>query len=294
MFDFLASIITIGGIYAIMALGLNIQAGYSGLLNFGHIVFAGVGAYSVGIVHMRGWSIFLGLPAGMAAAACLGWFMARLGKRLTADYWAIATLAVAEIIRTIAINEEWLTGGANGITMIPGFFESLQRPWNTVFFMLMVLCVVALVAFFSSRLGNGRFGRALRLMREQPELATCMGYNLQSLRTRAVVCSAVVTALAGGLYAHYFNYAGTEFMLAAETFVLWTMVMIGGMGRIAGVLLGVVLVQAVYATVPFVKDLLGFGSDMAGALRLGMIGLILLACLMWRREGLLPEKLREL
>ncbi|MDH5856118.1 branched-chain amino acid ABC transporter permease [Lampropedia aestuarii] len=293
MFDFIISVVTIGGIYAIMTLGLNIQAGYSGLLNFGHIAFAGVGAYAVGITHLQGWPIALGLPLGVAAGVLLGWFVARLGKRLAADYWAIATLAVAEILRMIAVNEDWLTGGANGITMIPGIFETLARPWNAVAFMALIVGVVVLVAFFSARLGNGRFGRALRLMREQPALATCLGYNLQSLRTRAVMSSAAVTALAGGLYAHYFNYAGTEFMLAAETFVLWTMLMIGGIGRTAGVLLGVVLVQAVYATVPFVKDMLNFSSDMAGALRMGMIGLILLVCLMWRREGLLPEKLRE-
>lgn len=293
MFDFLISIITIGGIYAIMALALNIQAGYSGLLNFGHIAFAGVGAYAVGIVHMHGWPNALGMPLGIGLAVLLGWFVARLGKRLAADYWAIATLAVAEILRTIAVNEDWLTGGANGITMIPGLFESLPRPWHSLAFMALVVILVGLVAFFSTRLGDGRFGRALRLMREQPALATCLGYDLQSLRTRAVMTSAALTALAGGLYAHYFNFVGTEFMLAGETFVLWTMLMIGGMGRATGVLLGVVLVQAVYAIVPFIKDMLNFSSDLAGALRLGMIGLILLACLMWRREGLLPEKLRE-
>lgn len=293
MFDFLISVITIGGIYAIMTLALNIQAGYGGLLNFGHIAFAGVGAYAVGIVHMRGWPIALGIPLGIAVAVLLGWFVARLGKRLASDYWAIATLAVAEILRTIAINEDWLTGGANGITMIPGLFESLPRPWNTLAFMALILLLVLLVALFSTRLGDGRFGRALRVMREQPALATCLGYDLQSLRTRAVMTSAAVTALAGGLYAHYFNFAGTEFMLASETFVLWTMLMIGGMGRTAGVVLGVILVQAVYTTVPFIKDMLSFSSDLAGALRLGLIGLILLVCLMWRREGLLPEKLRE-
>lgn len=294
MFDFLISIITIGGIYAIMALGLNIQAGYSGLLNFGHIAFAGIGAYATGIAYAHGWPILMGLPLGITVAMLLGWCLARLGRKLASDYWGIATLAVAEILRTIATNEDWLTGGANGITAIPGLFDAVARPWNSVLFMALVLLVMAAVAGLSIRLGDGRFGRALRLMREQPQLAACMGYNLQSLKSRAIMTSAAVTALAGSLYAHYLNFTGPEFMLAAETFVLWTMLMIGGMGRTAGVLLGVFLVQAVYALVPFAKDWLGFDSDMAGALRLGMIGLILLGCLLWRREGLMPEKLRRL
>ncbi|MBP6018933.1 MAG: branched-chain amino acid ABC transporter permease [Burkholderiaceae bacterium] len=293
MFDFLISVITIGGIYGIMALGLNIQAGYGGLLNFGHIAFAGIGAYAVGVTHMQGWPIWLGIPLGMTVAIVLGYAVSRLGRRLAADYWGIATLAVAEILRTMAINEDWLTGGANGIAMIPGLFESIARPWNSVLAMVLVLVIVCLVAFFSSRLGDGRFGRALRLMREQPSMAICLGYNLQSLRARAIMSGAAVTAMAGGLYAHYFSFAAPEFMLAGETFVLWTMVMIGGLGRTTGVILGVILVQAMYAFVPFIKDMLGFDSDMAGALRLGLIGLMLLGCLMWRREGLLPEKLRS-
>ncbi|CAM3937766.1 branched-chain amino acid ABC transporter permease [Bordetella muralis] len=292
MYDFLFFTVTIAGIYAIMALGLNILAGYGGLLNFGHIAFAGVGVYATGIAHARGWPVLVGIPLGVIAAMILGWAMARLGRRLAADYWGIATLAVAEILRTVALNEDQLTGGANGITGIPGLFESAVSPWDQVYFTAVVLGVVAVTAVLSARLGDGRFGRALRLMREQPALAACMGYDLQKLKSHAVMCGGAVTALAGSLYAHYFSFAGTEFMLAAETFVLWTMVMIGGMGRTSGVLLGVILVQTVYAFVPFLRDLLGFGSDVSGALRLGLIGAILLACLMWRKDGLLPEKLR--
>ncbi|ABM60170.1 branched-chain amino acid ABC transporter permease [Verminephrobacter eiseniae] len=292
MFDFLTYLLTIGGIYAIMALGLNIQAGYGGLLNFGHIAFAGIGAYATGIAHARGWPVPAGMALGMALATALGWCIGRLGRRLAADYWGIATLAVAEILRTVALNEDWLTGGANGISAIPGLFENQPRPWNELLFMALVLGLVALLAWLSARLGDGRFGRAIRLMREQPQLAACMGYDLQSLKTRTVMSGAAVTALAGSLYALQMNFAGPEFLLAAETFVLWTMLMVGGIGRTAGVLLGVVLLQAVHAFVPFAKDMLGFDSDRAGALRLGMIGLILLACLLLRREGLLPEKLR--
>lgn len=293
MYDFLIFTVTIAGIYAIMALGLNVLAGYSGLLNFGHIAFAGIGAYATGIAHARGWPVLVGIPLGMIAAMILGVAMARMGRRLAADYWGIATLAVAEILRTVALNEDALTGGANGIAGIPGLFESMPGQWGQFYFTVLVLALVVLIAILSVRLGDGRFGRALRLMREQPALTACMGYDLLKLKTHALMCGGAITALAGSLYAHYFNFAGTEFMLAAETFVLWTMVMIGGIGRTGGVILGVVLVQAVYAFVPFLRDMLGFGSDVAGALRLGLIGTLLLLCLMWRREGLLPEKLRN-
>ena len=294
MFEFLVSTLTVAGIYALMALGLNLQAGYSGLLNFGHIAFAGIGAYGTGIAVQSGVSPLLGAAGGITVAVLLGWCIARLGRQLGSDYWGIATLAIAEILRTIATNEGWLTGGANGISAIPSLFESWPKPWNTLGFLTLVMGVVLLAALLCRRLGNGRFGRALRLMREEPQLATCMGYNLRSLKSRAIMSGAALTAIAGSLYAHYMSFAGPEYMLASETFLLWTMLMIGGLGNTAGVLVGVVLVQSAYAMVPFAKDLLGFNSDIAGALRLGLIGIILLACLLWRSEGLVPEKLRKM
>ncbi|UZT80236.1 branched-chain amino acid ABC transporter permease [Ectopseudomonas chengduensis] len=294
MFDFLVSSLTIASIYGLMALGLNLQAGYSGLLNFGHIAFAGIGAYATGIAIQAGHSPLTGLACGIALAMALGWGIARLGRQLAADYWGIATLAVAEILRVVATNEGWLTGGAQGIGAIPALFNGLPQPWNALAFLALVLTVLIVAALLCQRLGDGRFGRALRLMREEPQLAACMGYNLGSLKSRAIMSGAALTALAGSLYAHFMSFVGPDYMLAAETFLLWTMLMIGGLGNIRGVLLGVFLVQAAYLLVPFAKDYIGFSSELAGALRLGLIGAILLGCLLWRSEGLLPEKVRTI
>ncbi|MFT4193313.1 MAG: branched-chain amino acid ABC transporter permease [Ottowia sp.] len=294
MSEFIMSTLTVAGIYGLMALGLNLQAGYAGLLNFGHIAFAGLGAYATGITVQAGGSPWLGAGLGVLLAMALGWGIARLGRQLGADYWGIATLAIAEILRTVATNEGWLTGGANGIAAIPSLFEGFSRPWNSVAFLAAVMALLALAAWACRRLGNGRFGRALRLMREEPKLAACMGYDLVSLRSRAVMSGAALTAIAGSLYAHYMSFAGPDYMLAAETFLLWTMLMIGGLGNTAGVLLGVLVVQAAHALVPFAKDHFHFSSDTAGAMRIGLIGLILLACLLWRSQGLLPEKIRRI
>lgn len=294
MSDFLVSSLTVAGIYGLMALALNLQAGYAGLLNFGHIAFAGLGAYATGIVVQAGGSGWAGAALGIALAMALGWGIARLGRQLASDYWGIATLAIAEILRTVATNEGWLTGGANGISGLPSLFDTWPRPLNALAFLALVAGVLALAALATSRLAAGRFGRALRLMREEPQLAACMGYDLRALKSRALIASAALTALAGSLYAHYMSFVGPDYMLASETFLLWTMVMIGGLGNTAGVLVGVLLVQSAYALVPFAKDHFHFSSDLAGALRLGLIGAILLACLMWRSQGLVPEKLRRI
>ncbi|ENZ1697882.1 branched-chain amino acid ABC transporter permease [Pseudomonas aeruginosa] len=287
MFDFLVSALTFASLYGLMALGLNLQAGYGGLLNFGHIAFAGLGAYGTGIAVQAGYSPWLGMAFGVLLAMGLGGCVARLGRKLASDYWGIATLAIAEILRVVATNEGWLTGGAQGIGAIPTLFDGVA-------FLLMMLALLGIATLLCQRLADGRFGRALRLMREEPQLAACMGYDLTSLKSRAIMASAALTAIAGSLYAHFMSYVGPDYLLASETFLLWTMLMIGGLGNLRGVLLGVFLVQAAYSLVPFAKDYLGFDSDLAGALRLGLIGAILLACLMWRSEGLIPEKVRKI
>ncbi|MDR7333650.1 branched-chain amino acid ABC transporter permease [Roseateles asaccharophilus] len=294
MFDFLVSSFTIAGIYGLMALGLNLQAGCAGLLNFGHIAFAGLGAYATGIAIQAGYPPAAGAALGITLACGLGWCIARLGRQLASDYWGIATLAIAEILRTVATNEGWLTNGAQGISAIPSLFEHWPRPWDAIGFLLVVLALLALAAWACTRIADGRFGRALRLMREEPALARCMGYDLKSLKTRAILAGAALTAIAGSLYAHYMSFVGPDYLLASETFVLWTMLMIGGIGNASGVLVGVGLVQAAYAAVPFAKDAFHLDSDVSGALRLGLIGLILLACLMWRSEGLVKEQLRKI
>lgn len=294
MFDFLVSSLTFGAIFALMALGLNLQAGLAGLLNFGHIAFAGIGAYGTGIAVQAGWHPALGAAAGVVVAMALGWGIARLGRQLAADYWGIATLAIAEIIRTVATNELWLTNGAQGISGIPALFDGMPGKSGALAFLALVVALAAIAAVLLRRLAYGRFGRALRVMREEPKLAACMGYDLMSLKSRAVMAGAAVTAVAGSLYAHYMSFVGPDYLLASETFLLWTMLMIGGIGNFSGVVLGVVLVQTAYTLVPFAKDAFGFGSDIAGALRLGLIGFILLGCLLWRSEGLLPEKMRKM
>lgn len=287
MFDFLVSALTFASLYGLMALGLNLQAGYGGLLNFGHIAFAGLGAYATGIAVQAGYSPWLGMAVGVLLAMGLAGCVARLGRKLASDYWGIATLAIAEILRVVATNEGWLTGGAQGIGAIPTLFDGVG-------FLVMMLVLLGIATLLCQRLGDGRFGRALRLMREEPQLAACMGYDLTSLKSRAIMSGAALTAIAGSLYAHFMSYVGPDYLLASETFLLWTMLMIGGLGNLRGVLLGVLLVQAAYSLVPFAKDYLGLGSDLAGALRLGLIGAILLACLMWRSEGLIPEKTRKI
>jgi branched-chain amino acid transport system permease protein len=293
VYSFLLHVATLSCIYALLALALNLQAGFAGLLNFGFVAFAGVGAYASAITSALGYPAPIGILFGVVAAMVVGFFMARLGRNLASDYWAIATLAVAELIRTVALNENWLTGGAQGISGVPALFRSASGVQNDFAFFLLALAMVAIALFACVRLSRGRFGRAIRLMREEPALATSLGYQLVPLKVKATVTSAAIASVGGSLLAHYMSFVGPDYMLASETFVIWTMVMIGGLGNNLGVVLGALLVEAIYSAVPFAKDYLNISSDIAGAVRLGTIGVVLLACLLVRPGGLLPEKVRS-
>jgi branched-chain amino acid transport system permease protein len=293
VYSFLLHVATLSCIYALLALALNLQAGFAGLLNFGFVAFAGVGAYASAITSALGYPAPIGILFGVVTAMVVGFLMARLGRNLASDYWAIATLAVAELIRTVALNENWLTGGAQGISGVPALFRSASGVQNDFAFFLLALAMVAIALFACVRLSRGRFGRAIRLMREEPALATSLGYQLVPLKVKATVTSAAIASVGGSLLAHYMSFVGPDYMLASETFVIWTMVMIGGLGNNLGVVLGALLVEAIYSAVPFAKDYLNISSDIAGAVRLGTIGVVLLACLLVRPGGLLPEKVRS-
>lgn len=293
MFSFSIHVITLSCIYSLLALGLNLQAGYAGLLNFGFIVFAGIGAYASAILSAFGLPEPIGILAGCAAAAVVAIIMAGLGRSLASDYWAIATLAVAELVRTVALNENWLTGGAQGISGVPPIFPHMSGIQGDIAFMALCLATAIIAGILCHRLARGRFGRAIRLMREEPDLATSFGYQLIPLKIKATVAGAMLASLGGSLLAHYISFVGPDYMLAAETFLIWTMVMIGGLGNSLGVIAGALLVEIIYSAVPFAKDYFSINSDLAGAIRLGTIGCMLLACLLLRPGGLLPEHVRS-
>lgn len=294
MSEFLLHILCIGGIYAIIALALNLQAGYAGLLNFGHIAFVGIGAYAIGIGSQFDLPLWVTLPAGVLCAMLVSMMMATLGRQLSADYWGIATLALAEIIRIAIMNEDQLTGGAQGIGNLVAPWATGQQMTDALIFAALIFVVLLLSTLVSLRFANSRFGRALRLMREQPQLAMCMGYALPWLKCRAMMCSAVMCAVAGMLLAWYTDYVSPDYLLSSETFLIWSMVMIGGLGNVRGVLLGAALVEGLYNVIPFARDYLHISADLTGALRLGLVGLAMLLCLLTRPGGLLPEKLRIL
>lgn len=291
MSDFIIHVTIMAGLYALLSLSLNLQAGLGGLMNFGQIALFGCGAYGAALAFHHDAGMLAGLATGGVAAALVAWIFASVGRNLQADYWGIVTLALAEVIRIIATNEDWLTGGAQGISGIPPLYASLDNSNRQLAILATIVGLVALTWAFSRRLTGGRYGLGLKIMREEPQLAAALGYDTIALKRQCMIISGLIAALAGFVFAHYVSFVGPDQIVSSETFLIWAMIVIGGMGNHTGAILGAVLLQFTFAFIPFVKDLTGMPTEFVAATRLFLTGGGLIAFIVWRQSGLLPERI---
>ena len=293
MLDFLLGVAVVAAIYGILALSLNLQAGVTGLLNFGLVAFFGIGAYTTGIGSLHDWPWLVSIVVGMVLAAGAGAAVGRLGRTLAAEYWAIVTLALAELIRLIALNTDSVTRGPQGISSVPGFFAGLSSDGRDLAWLGVSVVVLGLCWLVSRRLIETQFGRVLRLVREQPDLAASLGHDVIGAKMRAMAISAPMAALAGSLYTHYISFIGPGQLEPFPTFLVWTMIVVGGLGSATGVIVGAVIVQLLFDVTRFIDDVVAIPTDQAGGLRILIVGLALLGFLLFRSGGLVPERLRR-
>lgn len=291
MFEFLLHVAIMACLYGMLALSLNLQVGFAGLVNFGQIILFGAGTYGAALAFANGFGPVAGLVLGIAFSTVIAVAFSALGRNLGSDYWGIATLAVAEVLRILLTNEVWLTGGAQGIAGIPLIFGDLPRPTGPLLTLGLCVAILAAAWWFCRRLTESRFGLALKLIREEPLLALSLGYDLNAARTATLIVAGAMAALSGFVFAHYVTFVGPDQLVAAETFLVWAMVIIGGSGNHLGAIVGAILMQFLFAFVPFIKDALGAPAEYVAAMRLTLVGGGLLVFLMWRTQGLVPERI---
>ncbi|MEM0906568.1 MAG: branched-chain amino acid ABC transporter permease [Pseudomonadota bacterium] len=292
MLSYLLATLTFAGIYAMLALGLNVIWGMAGMINLGLAGFFAVGAYVSAILTVAGLPIPVGAVAGMAAAAAAGAAMSRLTLRLRGDYLAIITLGFGELVRLIAANEIWLTNGSDGISGIPGPMRGSLTPFafNALYAAITVAAV--LVAWFlTSRLRRSPYGRALRALRDDDVAAAVAGKPVRRFKVEAFAFGAMLLGLAGVLYAHFTSYIAPDIFRPLLTIYIFLSLTAGGTGNTSGAVVGAVLVVAVLEGSRFLE---GFVPDLAGAggaaLREMVIGIALIVIMRLRPEGLLAER----
>jgi len=295
------SLLTMGGIYALLALGLNIQWGFTGLFNAGIAGFLAIGAYVSAILttadsarHLGGYDLPLavGALAAMAASAAIAWGIGRICIRLRSDYLAIATIGIAEILRLIFKNEIWATNGPRGVSQIPKAFEGLPAPWSTISFLAMVLGIVLVIYLALEKARRAPWGRTMTAIRESETAASAAGKNIEAFRLESFVLGSALMGLGGALMAQYLKQIDPNVSdPLTATFLVWVMLVAGGSANNKGAILGAMLLWTVWsATEILTSRLPDEFSIRAAYVRIFLIGLILQFILQRRPQGILPEK----
>ena len=312
---------SLAGIFALLALALNLQWGKTGLFNAGIAAFWGLGAFTASMVVTNpvpsdvarpghwginqasfpivfGVSTSFGVAIIVAAivAGLLAFFIAIPTMRLRADYFAIATLGFAEIVMNVFVkNLPGITGGVEGITAVPRPFEFGNDVWKTNLSYFALIAIVVVVLFFLlERLVRSPWGRVLQAVREDEDAAQALGKDTFSLKLQSFVLGAGIMGVSGALYAFWIRGASPppNSFTAADTFAVWVIVIIGGSGNNRGVLAGSFVVPFLEYFSVRAKGWFNLTEPLASQifyLRLIAIGLVLIILVMWRPQGIFPE-----
>lgn len=291
MVSYLIFTLTIGGIYALLALSLNLVWGTAGMVNLGLAGFFGVGAYASALATGAGAPVLLGWGIAALAGVAVGLIVTFATLRLRDDYLAIVTLGFAEMVRLVALNERWLTKGADGLSGIPA---PMKAELGVAGFNLAYLCVVSAIVLavwlMLRRLDTSPYGRTLKAIREDQELARFAGKRVLRCKFEAFALSAAIAALAGALYAHHQSYFSPDHIQPLITIYVFLGLTAGGVGRPAGAVLGGYAVVLFLESTRFVADVVpGLQPVQLAALREILIGAALLLALRFRPQGVLPE-----
>jgi branched-chain amino acid transport system permease protein len=303
-------------LYTLLALGLNIVVGFAGLLDLGYIAFYAVGAYVYALLasphfglHLPFWII---LPLGAGIAAIFGLLLGAPTLKLRGDYLAIVTLGFGEIIRVFLNNLSRpvnVTNGPQGISRIDPFtidgfdfsrYETLfgiQVSGPMKYYYLLLVAVVAVI-IVNLRLQNSRIGRAWEAIREDEIAARAMGINTRNLKLLAFAMGASFGGLAGGMFAAIQAFISPESFVLVESIMVVSMVVLGGMGNVWGVILGAVLLSFVPEVLRWtVQPLQGaiFGRQVIDpeVIRMLIFGFALVLIMIFRPACLLPSAVRK-
>lgn len=293
MADYLVAMSVTAGLYALMALGVNLTWGMAGMVNLGLAGFCAVGAYATALLTKADMAIPVGIAAGVVAAAVAGTLVALITARLRADYLAIVTLGFSESVRIVAANEIWLTNGSDGIAGIAGPWRGIVSPreYNLIF-LAIVLVALAATLLLTQRLANAPFGRVLRALRDDEDVAAVAGKRVLLFKLKAFAIGAGVLGLAGALYAHYTSYVAPDIFAPLLTINIVLALVLGGVGNNTGAVVGAVALVILLEGTRFAAPLLPFlSASQIAALRELLISGLLLVILRVLPGGIVPERI---
>lgn len=286
--NYYLNILVMFEVYALLALSANQMVGTSGLLNLSHAVFYGLGAYTVGILttqfELNFWVAFLSIIPIMVLAAIVYSFIASKVREL---YFSLATLAIQVVFFSIITNWTNFTNGSKGIPGIsnPSISEFyISEPLEYSLFGLSVLLLFAIVFYVISK---SRINLLIKATRDDEIALINLGKNPKKYRLISIFLSALVAGIAGGLFSGYFTFVDPESFTLNESILILSIVLIGGIGSYKGTVLGALI----YVLLPEIIELIHIPDDYAANIRMIIFGLLLIAIVRFRPQGILGKEL---
>jgi branched-chain amino acid transport system permease protein len=279
-------------IYIIFSLSLNLEVGYTGLFNFGHVAFFGIGAYTSALLTLHNIPFGLSLFIALAMAGLWGFLLSLPSLRLRGDYFGIATLGFGEIIRMVFQNEVWLTKGPMGLPGIPKpilFSYRFASLWQYLF---LALGFTALTFFLLRIILRSPFGRVLKAIREDEVAAEALGKDVFRFRVKSFVIGSVFAGLAGTLWGHYTTFISPGDFTLFETILVLLIVVLGGKGTEWGPVLGAVVLIFFQESLRFLR-LPAEWTRYLAPLQQMIFGALLVLVMIFKPDGLVREKGRN-
>lgn len=284
--NYLWHILVIINIYMLLAVSLNLLAGYTGLLSMCHAAFYGIGAYTTALLMTTaGFDFFSALGAAIIITAVISWAIAIPILKLKGDYFVLATLGFQTIVYSLLYNSIDLTGGPNGIPGIPipqifGIkFDTPFRYFLLSGFLTLINLVIIWLLIYSP------FGRLLRAVREDELAAAAIGKNIPRIKVTIFIIAAAFAGVSGALFAGYLRYIDPSTFTVIESIFILSIIVIGGAGSFWGPVIG----TAFMVLLPELLRFLQLSSSMAANGRQIIYGLLIIVLMRFRPQGLLGK-----
>ena len=305
--DFLIQIMAIAGVYAILAMGLQVNVGYTGIANFGQAGFAAMGAYVMAVLVTGGpdgdgfLSFWIAMPVAILVTMAFGVLVGTVSLRLRADYLAIATIAAAEAVRIFAQNADSITGGNQPLFGYDASFESVTEGiedffesafgWDTPLylgFVVVTWLTLLASALILTRMQRTPWGRVLRAVREDEEAARALGKNTFSYKLQSLAVGSFFGALGGGFLAMYFGVINPNNFEPAITFLAYGVLILGGLASYWGVLAGSMILWFLIEATRYLD--IGLSEQQEASLRFMVVGVVLILLMAFRPQGLFGKR----
>jgi branched-chain amino acid transport system permease protein len=244
---YIYSVLVTGYVMAISVYGMNILLGYAGLLSLGHAAFFGIGAYSVALLETKAhWPFWPALLAGCVFAVIAGYLVGLISLRTRGNYFAIFTAAIGVMISTVFTNWQELTGGNNGVIGIapPSAIGPIAFTTPAAMYYLVLIALVFSIAL-CALVRHSLVGRTLGAIASNEDLARAIGIDVLRNKRLAFMLSTFLAALGGGLFAVYLGVLGPDVSGLDRTFDMLLYAIVGGLGTIAGPLIGTLLLAVI-------------------------------------------------